>query len=92
MTLDEITNTYQTRDGVIVSPGKFEGEPVYVPYFWDAFPPDWVEDEDDDGVLIFKVSAEDRAAFPGMLDGVREVRLREDDNGFVHSQVIKDAA
>lgn len=36
MTRKEIAETYKVDErGVIRSPGKFEGEPIYVPYFWD---------------------------------------------------------
>ena len=27
-------DAYRSRNGVITSPGKFEGEPLYAPYFW----------------------------------------------------------
>lgn len=60
------------------SPGKFERQQPYVPYFWYQWP------TDDDGVVkTFKVSAEDRKIFPE-LKGIRWVRLQEDNQGFVN--------
>jgi hypothetical protein len=36
MTRTEILAQYQVgSDGVIRSPGKFEGEMLYVPFYWD---------------------------------------------------------
>ena len=37
MTRQDIENAYEVRDGIICSPGKFEGEAVYAPYFWEAY-------------------------------------------------------
>jgi hypothetical protein len=38
MTREHILTLYKVRksDGLISSPGAFEGEPIYVPYFWDV--------------------------------------------------------
>jgi len=38
MTREQITSEYNIDDnGIIRNPGKFEGEMLYVPYFWDAY-------------------------------------------------------
>ena len=85
MTRRDIESSYTVdANGIIRSPGKFEGEPVYVPYFWDAYLEGFA-DEDDGEVLTFRVTAEDRAEFPE-LDGVTTVRLWETDQGFVYSE------
>lgn len=81
MTRAEIEREYKVVDGVIRSPGKFEGEPVYAPYFWDAFLSGMV-DEDDGEYLYFDVNDDDRRIFPELKD-VNRVSLREDDQGFV---------
>lgn len=39
MTREEIERSYVTRNGIIKSPGKFEGEPVWAPYLYDL----WME-------------------------------------------------
>jgi hypothetical protein len=81
MTRQEIEQEYKVEGGRIVSPGKFEGEAVYVPYFWGAFL-DGMADRDDGTVLGFDVSAEDKAQFPE-LKRRRTVRLLQRDDGFV---------
>jgi len=35
MTREQIMNEYQTKDDRIISPGKFEGEPIFVPALWE---------------------------------------------------------
>jgi hypothetical protein len=81
MTRHEIETEYKTAAGRIISPGKFEGEMVYVPYFWEAYL-NGCADRDDGRVLGFDVTAEDKAMFPE-LKGRRTVRLMERDDGFV---------
>ena len=81
MTRQEIETTYNVENGVIRSPGKFEAEPVYVPYFWDAYM-NGGADEDDGDILTFDVNDEDRAMFPELAN-VRQVFLWENDSGFV---------
>lgn len=49
MTRKEIEAAYTVVNGIIRSPGKFEGEPVWAPYYWEAYlinhgtseTPDW---------------------------------------------------
>ena len=81
MTRQDITNEYSVVNGRIVSPGKFENEMVYVPYFWDFYLNGFADD-DDGKTLKFKVSKEDREQFPE-LKGKRTVRLQQTDTGFV---------
>lgn len=87
MTRADIERDYNVVDGVIRSPGKFEGEPVYAPYFWDAFL-NGMQDEDDGEFLLFNVTDEDRVEFPE-LQGVSQVSLGEDSQGFVYLTEIK---
>ena len=77
----DILAAYETRGAVIVSPGQFEGEMVYVPYFWDAYL-NGMADEDDGEYLTFNVAADDRAEFPELAD-VSRVVLYQRDDGFV---------
>jgi len=67
--------------GMITSPGKFEGQCRYVPYFWDVFL-DGFADADDGKVLSFYVTAEDKKMFPE-LRRRKAVKLVETDQGFV---------
>ena len=62
-------------------PGKFEGEEIYVPYFWNIYL-DGGADRDNGSVLGFDVTVEDKAIFPE-LNGRRTVKLVQDGNGFV---------
>jgi len=83
--LDAAFDTYPGTD-TIRSPGKFEGECLYVPYFWGIMLDGGADDEDEDEgvpIAIFDVNADDVAQFPELAD--REtVALWEDDQGFVH--------
>lgn len=80
------TNEYEVENGIIRSPGKFEGEPVYAPYFWDAYL-NGMADDDDGSELLFYVSDEDRKLFPDLHD-VSHVYLRETSDGFVCTRSI----
>jgi hypothetical protein len=84
----EIEQTYKVgADGRITSPGKFEGEPLYVVHFWDFY----LDGCDDvhmiDGTYVsrFEVSDEERAEFPE-LAGAVWVDLWESEQGFVYSR------
>jgi hypothetical protein len=74
---------------LITEPGKFEGCPEWAPYYWDLSLEGGHDsgEEDTDGVFVvaFSVTAEDVGRFPE-LDGLDEIRLWEDDQGFVHTE------
>ena len=90
MTKAKITQQYDINEnGVITSPGKFEGEMYYAVSYWgdalDGFPS---RDEIcDDGTLvaIFDLFEQDYKDYPELSD-VTELRIWEDSNGFVHCQ------
>lgn len=73
--------TREECEQLVKGPGKFEGEAVYVPYFWDAFLNGFA-DRDNGTVLGFDVTAEDKAIFPE-LKHRKTVKLIERDDGFV---------
>ncbi len=78
----EILKAYDVSpSGRIKSPGKFEGEMLYVPYFWDAYLNGMV-DFDDGRVMGFYITKEDKLMFPE-LKRKRTVKLLERDDGFV---------
>lgn len=81
MTRKELEEQFDVVDGRITNPGKFEGEAVYVPHFWDAFL-NGEADRDDGTIVGFNVTKEDKAMFPE-LKGRRTVRIYERDDGFV---------
>ena len=77
---------FSVTNGYIRDPGKFEGEPQYVPYFWERGL--WGEADEDDGeAYIFELTAEDRTMFPE-LEGSTRLRLWASDQGFVYSELI----
>jgi hypothetical protein len=82
MTREQILENYNVEHGRIVSPGQFEGEMVYVPYFWEMFL-DGFADNDDGEVITFKVDAHDRRHFPELPKSQRTVKLVRLDSGFV---------
>ena len=91
MTREEVLKNYEVENGIIKSPGKFEGEPIYVPYFYslmlegasenfDYFPDGSTQD-------TFTIIEEDIIAFPE-LKGAKEVIIIEDTaEGFIYSRL-----
>lgn len=72
--------------GTIISPGKFQGEPRWAPMFYQQMC-EGAGDPDDgwyDGAVIFHVDVEDIASYPE-LEGIANVGLWEDCQGFVHT-------
>lgn len=80
---------YKIVNGRIANPGKFEGEPAYVVYFWDAFLNGFA-DEDDGETLTFDVTDDDRAKFPELAE-IKTVYLWETEAGFVCRKVRAEA-
>lgn len=80
--------TYPTNPIVICSPGKFEGEPVWAPYFYEAM----LNGESDpvNGVDYFELTAEDKAEFPELADSFG-IALEESEQGFVHVDDMPEA-
>jgi hypothetical protein len=77
-TRKELKKEFDTyADGIIRSPGKFEGQPLYVPYFWEQKP-----DAIKGNVMCYEVLPKDKSEFPE-LKGRKVIKLIEDDMGFV---------
>lgn len=76
--------------GIIRDPGKFEGEPLYVPVFWesvlDGSAEDWYRGEGLPTTSVIELSDEDRAAWPE-LGGAAYIALEESNSGFVSSEL-----
>jgi hypothetical protein len=89
MTRAEILSAYDVdANGRITSPGKFEGEPIFAPHFWDCGLSGF-SDSDNGSVFTFKITKADseHTEFPELkkwLGRSRSLRLREDSQGFVH--------
>lgn len=86
MNRERILREYTVENGIIRSPGKFEGERVYVPYFWDLYL-NGMFDEDKGREVVFVVVSEDLLMFPELIeDGygpLAKLRLYQRDDGFV---------
>ncbi len=86
MTRDEILESYTVVDGVIRSLGKFEGEPEYAPYFYEATldgTSDILDWPDDGRTDIVEVSDKERAMWPTLESWAVAVAIEESDQGFV---------
>jgi hypothetical protein len=66
---------------IIIDPGKFEAEPIHVPYFWQIGLSGFA-DRDDGKTYGFDLTREDKERFP-WLKRRRTVNLIETDRGFV---------
>lgn len=88
MTREQIYEDYNVDgNGVVRSPGKFEGEPAWAVYFWHVYLDDGCADaEDKDGRLYFDLRDEDKTVWPE-LRGYSTVTLEESEQGFVYADV-----
>ena len=85
MTRADIEKAYDVNasSGIIQLLGKFEGESIVVPHFYDQWQ-SGVADEDFGSIAFFTVEDEDRAEFGNELFGVYGLMLEETDQGFVY--------
>lgn len=83
MLRNEIVNTYAIdENGIIRSAGQFEGEALYVPYFWFQYL-EGGADRDDGRILGFDINELDRHQFPELGKRRRTVKLCQRDDGFI---------
>jgi hypothetical protein len=79
---------YAVHPGTIIikTPGKFEGEPLWAPYYWDlALEGNADMDDCVEGGYGFKLDASDVEVWPE-LKGTPMILLFESDNGFVYTE------
>ena len=63
MTREEMKRQYTVnKKGVIVSPGQFAGQMLYVPYFWEKYL-NGLADDTNGGFITFFITDEDRKEF-----------------------------
>jgi hypothetical protein len=79
---------YENDGERITQPGKFEGEPIFAPYFWNLALEGFA-DIDNGKVYTFKITKADNGnqfwpEICNWLGRKRTIRLREDEQGFVH--------
>jgi hypothetical protein len=83
-TREQVLSGYAVNEhGIITSPGKFEGEMLYVPYVYEC-----CMDGGDNGIIV---DATDVSLFPE-LGGVYGVTLNSDSQGFVHARAHETQA
>jgi len=85
MKREEILSQFKVDEhGIIRDPGKFEGEMIYSPYFYDLCMDGACDQEDYDGDTLlsyFDISAEDIKEFPE-LEEIKRIVCWESDQGF----------
>lgn len=91
---DELLQQYDVNDrGIITTSGKFEGEPLWAPYFYE-FASDGEElsfEGSGDYISLIEISEEDRREFPE-LPGGKYIYLVESMGGFVYVSCISEKA
>jgi hypothetical protein len=73
--------------GLIADPGKFQGEMLYTPYFYDSMLNGFA-DEDIDGTAFFVINDHDRKEFPELKETDFGAALSVNDVGFVHTAIL----
>lgn len=79
----EYCSALDPQSGVIKTPGRFEGEPLYVVYFYECVMEGWGVGQSD-GSDTLSVSKAERALFHPWLKGRRAVRIWISNDGFVY--------
>lgn len=83
LTREQIYDQYDVDEsGMIRSPGKFEGEQIYAPYFYDIYL-NGGHASDDGEVITVEVEEEDRAIFPELEDATHAL-IEVTETGFVY--------
>jgi hypothetical protein len=80
------TCDYENNGKTITQPGKFEGEPVFAPHFWNLGMEGFA-DEDNGSVFKFKFTKEELKHHPLLqewLGARRTLFIWGDSQGFVH--------
>ena len=76
--------------GGINNPGKFEAEPLYVPYFWNMAMNGCGEDythEDGTHITVLEIDATDKENFIDLV-GFSRIELWESSQGFVFHNLL----
>ena len=75
------------KDGIIRTLGKFEGEMLYAPYFYEivmnGFGDQYYLPQEDRVYSVFPVGDEDKAEFPELEDGIGVICFETDQGFFI---------
>jgi len=86
MTRQQVLDSYSVdANGVIRTPGKFEGEPIYAPAYWESAL-EGAYSFDTGHVFGFALDDAARKEFPELGDA-QCLLLEEADQGFVYSEL-----
>lgn len=98
MKRDEIKAEYDVDDdGTIQSPGRFEGEAIYAPHFYDATLDgcaeelSYMEDGCGEYAALVEIDDDDRREFPEIPASMTHVLVMQSDLGFVGVGLLDDA-
>lgn len=75
--------------GMICEPGRFKNQPIYAPYFWNAYLDGTYDDEHwERGVheIAFTITDDDRGDYPE-LAGATTLYMWEDRDGSLHMRL-----
>lgn len=95
LTREQLEENYRTNEiGCIASPGKYEGEPLYVPYLWEnyvlhGFSTETISTHTETAEVV-EITDDIVDEFPELSD-VDYVSLEESDSGFVYSSELSEA-
>ena len=87
MTVNMKNAEYKVAGGIITSPGKYQGEPAWVPYLDNQDADQDFYDGADTLYRAYKIVTRDVLFYPD-LRGVFAVVLTESDDGFVHAKTF----
>ena len=83
MTREEIIKHYKVNEyGIVERPGKFEGEMLYIPYFYGIYLDGW-HNVLQDGSISIPIEKREKEMFPELGKRKKVVRFNIDEEGFV---------
>jgi hypothetical protein len=90
MTRQEIMDSFELDSGLVIrSPGKFEAESAWAPYFWDATDCcDELSYPDGTTIYVVMIDDADRAEWPEIDTNHVAALLEESDSGFVSCMLV----
>ena len=96
MTREEIMEMYEVnKNGIIKSLGKFEGEMIYAPHFYDVSGNGEILSYMIEGcgeyAELIEIDDDDRKEFPELESITKYILLIETDQGFVYCNEIKES-
>jgi hypothetical protein len=92
MNRSEVLKNYDVdpTSGIITSPGKFEGEMLYVPALWE-YACEGAADFDENGVYGIILDESDHEEFPELTEAWA-ILMEESDTGFVNTREFEDVS